>query len=587
MQTGNFPVKIYSGCAKVAYSCVLKSASPPTFWSEMNKLRKVTAIGCVAAFAAFGVAACGGDSSDSSSSSSSGSGGGDVNVTMSSFPDYVDPQLSYTVEGWETLYNVYTPLLTYKHAKGEDGTEVVPGLAEALPEVSPDGKTYKLKLRSNMKYSDGTPIKASDFTYAIQRLFKANSGGSVFYEPIVGAKEYADGSAQTISGIVTDDATGDITITLTEPNGTFDSLLGLPFAAPVPPTTPLDKDATNNPPPASGPFKITAVQAPQTMTLERNPEFKTVKDAGASEVADAGVDKIIITQNKSNTAQVTDIEQNRTDYMSDPPDADRLAEVKSRFGDRFRMEDSINTYYFWMNNEQAPFNDLKVRQAINYAIDPEALNRVFGGRLHASQQILPPGMPGYEEFKLYPGPDMAKAKALIAEANPTDKNITVWTDDEPDRKRIGEYYHDLLTQLGFNATLKVISGDVYWATIGNQSTPDLDTGFGDWFQDFPHPDDFFRPLLNGASILPTNGNNYSRANFPDLDAKMNELRTKQLTDPGVKEQYAALDKAYMEQAAWAPYGNEKYTTFLSERMDFDKSYRHLLFSQDFTSFAVK
>ena len=129
---------------------------------------------------------------------------------------------------------------------------------------------------------------------------------------------------------------------------------------------------------------------------------------------------------------------------------------------------------------------------------------MFGGRLHPTQQILPPGMPGYEEYKLYPGPDMAKAKQLIAEANPADKDITVWTDDEPDRKRIGEYYHDLLTQLGFNATLKVIAGDVYLTTIGNQSTPDLDTGFADWFQDFPHPDDFFRPLLTAtASCRPT------------------------------------------------------------------------------------
>jgi peptide/nickel transport system substrate-binding protein len=531
-----------------------------------------------------GATACGGGSD---STSDGGSGGGAIAVTMTSFPDYVDPQLSYTVEGWETLYNVYVPLLTYKHARGADGTQVVPGLAEAMPEVSPDGKTYRLTLRKDMKYSDGTPIKASDFTYAIQRLFKANSGGSVFYEPIVGTTDYADGTADTISGIVTDDATGAITITLTEPNGTFENVLGLPFSAPVPPTTPLDKDATNNPPPASGPFMISAVQAPQTLTMERNPQFQTVKDAGADEVADANVDKITVTQNKSNTAQVTDIEQNRVDYMSDPPDADRLAEVKSRYGDRFRMEESINTYYFWMNNQVAPFNDVKVRQAVNYAIDPEALNRVFGGRLHPTQQILPPGMPGYEEFTLYPGPDLEKAKQLIAEANPADRDITVWTDDEPDRKRIGEYYHDVLTQLGFNATLKVIAGDVYWTTIGNQSTPDLDTGFADWFQDFPHPDDFFRPLLNGANILPTNGNNYSRADFADLDAKMNELRTKQLEDPGVKEEYAALDKAYMERAAWAPYGNEEFTTFLSERMDFDKSYRHLLFNQDFSSFALK
>lgn len=543
-------------------------------------LRRATTIGVAVALTAFGVTSCGDDSSGG------GGGGGELNISMTSFPDYVDPQLSYTVEGWETLYNVYTPLLTYKHAKGADGTTVVPGLAKAMPEVSPDGKTYKLTLRPGMKYSDGTPIKASDFAYAIQRLFKADSGGSVFYKPIVGTSEYADGKADKISGITTDDATGDITIVLSEPNGTFDNILALPFAAPVPPSTPLDKDATNNPPPASGPFKITKVEAPQTMTLERNTNFKTVKDAGADEVADARVDKITVTQNKSNSAQVTGIEQNTIDFMADPPDADRLPEVKAKYGDRFRLEDSINTYYFWMNNKTAPFNDVRVRQAINYAIDPEALNRVFGGRLHPTQQILPPGMPGYQEYKLYPGPDLNKAKALIAEANPADKDITVWTDDEPDRKRIGEYYHDLLTQLGFNATLKVIAGDVYWATIGNQSTPDIDTGFADWFQDFPHPDDFFRPLLNGESILPTNGNNFSRVAIPELDAKMNELRTQQMSDD-VKKQYADLDRKYMEQAVWAPYGNEEFTTFVSDRVDFEKTVPHLLFNQDWAALALK
>jgi peptide/nickel transport system substrate-binding protein len=550
----------------------------------MRKLRKVLTVASVVALAACGVAACGGD--NKSSSGAGGSGGGEINVSMTSFPDYIDPQLSYTLEGFEVMFNTYTPLLTYKHEKGEAGTQVVPGLAKDMPEISADGKTYKLTLRPNMKYSDGTPIKASDFTYAIQRLFKANSGGSVFYEVIVGATDYADGKAPTISGIKTDDNTGDINITLTEPNGTFENILGLAFAAPVPPSTPLDKDATNTPPPASGPFMITKVDAPRTLTMERNPNFKTVKDAGADQVADAHVDKITVTQNKSNSAQVTGVEQNTIDFMVDPPDADRLPEVKAKYGDRFRFEEAINTYYFWMNNQTAPFNDVRVRQAINYAIDPEALNRVFGGRLHPTQQILPPGMPGYQEYKLYPGPDLAKAKQLLAEANPTDKNITVWTDDEPDRKRIGEYYHDLLTQLGFNAQLKVIAGDVYFTTIGNEQTPDLDTGFSDWFQDFPHPDDFFRPLLNGKNILPTNSNNYSRVAIAANDAKMDDLRKQQLTDD-VKKGYAALDKAYMEQAVWAPYGNEQFTTFVSNRLDFDKTYKHLLFNQDYSAFAVK
>jgi peptide/nickel transport system substrate-binding protein len=557
--------------------------------SKPRRVRNGIVIGCVTALAAFGVAACGGSSTESSSSGSSSSGsssaakeGGDVNVTMTSFPDYVDPQLSYTLEGWEVLWNVYTPLLTYKHSKGDDGTQVVPGLAKDMPQISADGKTYKLTLRPNMKYSDSTPIKASDFTYAVKRLFKADSGGSVFFEGIVGAKDFADDKAPEISGIQADDNTGDITIQLESANGTFNNVLGLMFAAPVSPKTPLDKDSTNTPPPASGPFMISKVDAPQSLTMVRNPQFQTVKDAGAG----AHVDTITVTQNKSNSAQVTGVMQNTIDFMADPPDADRLAEVKAKFSDRFRLERSINTYYFFMNNKTAPFNDIRVRQAINYAVDPEAINRIFGGRLHPTQQILPPGMPGYEEYKLYPGPDMEKAKALLAEANPTDKDITVWTNDEPDRKRIGEYYHDLLTQLGFNATLKVVAGDVYFATIGNTSAPDLDTGFIDWFQDFPHPDDFFRPLLNGENILPTNNSNYSQVAIPENDATMNKLREQQLNDD-VNKQYAALDKSYMQQAVWAPYGNEEYTTFVSDRIVFDEAYSHLLFNQDYTAFRLK
>jgi peptide/nickel transport system substrate-binding protein len=543
-------------------------------------------LACVTALAALGLVACGGDDDGGGEATE----GGEINVTMTSFPDYLDPQLSYTLEGWEVLWNTYVPLLTYKHEAGEAGTEVVPALAEDLPEISNGGKTYKLTLRKGMKYSDGQPIVASDFKFAIERLFTVDSGGSVFYEDIVGAEDFADGKADSISGITTNDQTGEITIELTDPNGTYPHLLGLMFGAPIPKNTPNADDPaglTNNPPPSSGPYMITNVDAPRTAVMVRNPQFKTVQDAGASEVPDGHVDQINIAQNKSNSAQVTGVEQGSIDFMVDPPISDRLPEVRAQYSDRFRFEESINTYYWWMNTQTPPFNDVRVRQAINYAIDPEALNRIFGGRLHPTQQILPPGMPGYQEYKLYPGPDMQKAQQLLAQANPSDKDITVWTDDEPDRKRLGEYYEDLLKQLGFNTTLKVIAGDVYFTTIGNEKTPDLDTGFTDWFQDFPHPDDFFRPLLNGASDLPTNSNNFSSVRIPALDKKMDELLMHQLDEPGIEDQYAALDKAYMEQAVWAPYGNEEFTTFVSDRLDFDTVYHHLLFNEDYTSFAIK
>ncbi len=552
----------------------------------MRKTRKVAVLACVTALAGLGLVACGGDDGGGGEATE----GGEINVTMTSFPDYLDPQLSYTLEGWEVLWNTYLPLLTYKHEAGEAGTEVVPCLAEDMPEISNGGKTYKLTLRKGMKYSDGQPIVASDFKFAIERLVTVDSCGSVVYEDIVGAEDFADGKADSISGITTNDQTGEITIELTNPNGTYPHLLGLMFGAPIPKNTPNADDPaglTDNPPPASGPYMIQNVDSPRTAEMVRNPQFKTVQDAGVSEVPEGHVDKINIAQNKSNSAQVTGVEQNNIDFMVDPPIADRLPEVRAQYSDRFRFEESINTYYWWMNTQTPPFNDVRVRQAVNYAVDPEALNRIFGGRLHPTQQILPPGMPGYQEYKLYPGPDMAKAQQLLAQANPSDKDITVWTDDEPDRKRLGEYYEDLLKQLGFNTTLKVISGDVYFTTIGNEKTPDLDTGFSDWFQDFPHPDDFFRPLLNGPGDLPTNSNNFSSVHIPALDKKMDELLTHQLTDPGIEDQYAALDKAYMEQAVWAPYGNEEFTTFVSDRLDFDTVYHHLLFNEDYTSFAIK
>ncbi|HSE45314.1 MAG TPA: ABC transporter substrate-binding protein, partial [Gemmatimonadales bacterium] len=546
---------------------------------RVRKTRKVAALACVTALAALGLAACG-----DSGGGGGGKEGGSINGTVTSFPDYLDPQLSYTLEGWEGLWNTYVPLLTYAHGNGDETTKVVPGLAEALPDISADGKTYTLTLRKGMKYSDGTPIKASDFPYAIQRLFKLDSGGAPFYENIVGATDYADGKADTISGIKTDDATGKITIQLEKPSGTFENELGLMFAAPVPQSTPLDKDQTNTPPPSSGPFMISKSDPPNSYTLERNPQFKTVLDAGA-DIPDAHVDSLTVTQNKNQSAQAQAIQQNSSDFMVDPPPADLLPQIESQYSDRFRFQDSINTYYFWMNYKQPPFNDVRVRQAVNYAIDPAALTRIFGGRLHPSQQILPPGMPGYQEYKLYPGPDLDKAKALLAQAKPSDMDITVWTDDEPDRKRIGAYYQDVLNQLGFRTTLKIISGDVYFTTIGNLSTPDLDTGFADWFQDYPHPNDFFEPLLSGDAIHPTNNNNFGQVDIPELTKEINDLDTKQLSD--VEDQYAELDKKFMEQAVWAPYGNERFTTFTSDRVNFDNVDFSLLFNLDYSSFQLK
>src|SRR5260221_4937508 len=121
-------------------------------------------------------------------SSSTGRTGGNIAILQTSFPDFLDPALGYTVDSWQPLTQVYPGLVAFPHASGAAGAKVKPGLAEALPRISADGKTYQLRLRQNLSFSDGTPIKASDFKHSIERVIATDSGGvSLGYTDIVGA----------------------------------------------------------------------------------------------------------------------------------------------------------------------------------------------------------------------------------------------------------------------------------------------------------------------------------------------------------------------------------------------------------------
>ena len=230
----------------------------------------------VAALAMLAIAACGDDDRTPGTPAATGGGkaGGSITISQTSQPDHLDPALTYTVNGIEPLWLVYTPLITYPRKEGQAGAELIPGLAEAMPEVSPDGKTYKLKLRQGLKYSDGSPVKASDFEHSIKRLLNLESGGSAFYLGIDGAQDYIDAGKCNgdIKGIVTDDKTGDITINLSEPDGSFNHVLGMWFAGLVPGDTPCE-DMTKNPPPGVGPYKVTESVPNRQFVLEKNENF--------------------------------------------------------------------------------------------------------------------------------------------------------------------------------------------------------------------------------------------------------------------------------------------------------------------------
>jgi peptide/nickel transport system substrate-binding protein len=539
---------------------------------------------------ALGVAACGGDDeSGGSGASSEGTKaartGGEAKSALTSYPDYMDPALSYTQEGWQTLWTVYTPLLSYKHEEGAGGAQLIPGLAEALPEVSEDGLTYTLTLRKGLKYSDGTDVKASDFEHTIKRVLNLESGGSAFYLGIDGAEKYVeDGRAKgDISGITTDDSTGEITIKLTEADGSFPYVLAMDFAGIVPSDTPFE-NRSKNPPAGVGPFKLENVRQNRGFELVKNESFPRIDGIPA-----AKLDKITVEIVKNQQRQTQDIISNRLDYALDPPPADQLRTVKEQNKDRFEEYVTNSTYYFFLNNRVAPFDKKEAREAVNLAIDKRSLSRLFGGLLEPGCNFLPPGMQGYKKIEPCPwgdptaAPQVDKARQLIKDAGLEGDKVSVYGNDEDPSRPVAEYLTDVLNQIGFEADTKIVEGSVYFQTIGNQKTK-AQAGFANWFQDFPHPRNFMF-LIDPESIQNTNNQNFGNVDDPKIRELLADANAKPIEEAA--DTYSEVDKYVVDNAYVAPYGHRKLANFVSERIDFENcTVTHPVYQLDFTQLCL-
>ena len=541
-----------------------------------------------AAVLAMVAAGCGGSSSSSSgnNTSTASSGSSSSGKTFANFRlaydtgiDYLDPALSYTVEGWGIMWNVYLPLLGYKHVNGPDGATIVPYLAQDLPKVTNGGKTYTMTLRSGVKYSDGTPVKASDFKSSIVRDFKVDSPGVGFFGGIVGSDNAKSGD---ISGITTDDKTGKITINLTAPQGDFENILATTFAALVPANSPA-KDMSSKPLPSTGPYMIKSYKANKQAIVVRNPNFDVSLFDG--NVPKGNPDRMTIDILGDPGVALQRVINGQDDYDFQQPPPDRLSSIQSKYANQIKVYTPANTYYFFMNNKVPPFDNLKARQAVEYAIDRTALVRVYGGLGQPTENILPPTYPSYKKHDLYPF-NLAKAKQLVAASGDKGMSVTVWNHDRGNDPKATAYLVDQLNKIGFKAKEKIINSAVYWTTVGNQATK-AQIGFADWFQDYPHPLDWFDVLLNGDRITQTHNNNYSNFDDSAVNAKIDSLKKEPSLTSSVNAQWAALDKQVMQQAAWAPFMNRQFIDFFNSDIDLSCYVQHVLYQFDFATICHK
>jgi len=288
---------------------------------------------------------------------------------------------------------------------------------------------------------------------------------------------------------------------------------------------------------------------------------------------------------QDDSAALQQVINGQADYDFHPIPVDRLADVQSKYGDQLKIYTPANTYYFFMNARTPPFDKLAVRQAVNYAIDRNALVRLYGGLATPTENILPPTYPQYKKHDLYPF-NVAKAKQLIKSAGAAGTAVTVWGSNRETSKKPVAYLADVLNKIGLKATIKIIDGSIYWTTVGNQATK-AQIGFADWFQDYPHPLDWFDVLLNGDRITDTHNNNY--ANFDDkaVNAKIASLKKEATLSDSVNTDWASVDKMVDAQAPWAAFMNRQFTDFFNSDMDLSCYVNHVLYQFDYSSICHK
>jgi peptide/nickel transport system substrate-binding protein len=312
------------------------------------------------------------------------------------------------------------------------------------------------------------------------------------------------------------------------------------------------------------------------LKLVRNTFFKEwSKDAQPKGNPDTIIQKFGLTP----TAQVTAVENNTADWMFDQPPADRLGELSTKYASRVHVNPLTAVWYFAFNVRQPPFNNLKARQAVNYATDRNALVKIYGGPKLAvpTCQILPQNFPGYVPYCPYtknPGsgkwtaPDLTKARQLVTQSGTKGAAVKVNTDTNDVDKGLGLYFVGLLNSLGYKATLQALSPDIQYPYVQNsKNKPQF--AFSSWYQDYPAASDFLDILLGCGSFHPNSNSSPNIAEFCDkgIQAKMENAGKVGITNPdSANKIWAQVDKEVTDQAPWVSMFNPKYIDVLSNRI---------------------
>lgn len=490
--------------------------------------------------------------------------GGTVRMLQNADFSYLDPARGFD-GGVNAFYRlVYRGLTMQAAGDAEDPNEIVPDLATGLGEVSEDGLSWTYTLKEGIKFDNGDPITSTEMKFGISRAWDPEIGiGSPWLKQVIDAPEdyegpYRSGDLPTIE--TPDDKT--IVFHLKAPFPEFDAVLAQANAVPFPEGTGGGDEFLSDIV-SSGPYDLKNYTPGSSISLERNENWDPSTDDVRRAYPDAwefeiGLDPSTIDE-RMIAGQGTDV-----NAISGTVQSSTLARLQDpRIAERVMEAPAYCTTYMGMNTTSEVFSDVKVRQAINYAIDRSAVVNASGGTQLAdpATAILPPTISGHKDFDLYPGVDgkgdIDAARELLEDAGLADGfEFTLDIRSQPKMQAQAEAIQQSLEPLGVTVNLNVIDTSTYYETIGTPSQQN-DAAITGWCPDWASSaSTFLPPLFDGSNITEKGNSNLAQIDDEGINARIDEIMLMEDLDQA-NVAWGDLDEQIMEQAPIAPLVLEK------------------------------
>ncbi|ONK16135.1 ABC transporter substrate-binding protein [Streptomyces sp. MP131-18] len=534
-----------------------------------------------AATAALALSACSGGGAAGNGGNDAGGGaftdtperGGTVTMLQNADFSYLDPARGFD-GGVNNFYRlVYRTLTTPAPGNSDDPSEIVPDLATDLGTPSEDGLSWTFTLKEGVRFEDGTPITSADVKFGVSRSWDPEIGiGSPYARQVIDAPEGYEGPYRSgpLDTIETPDART-IVFHLKEPFPEFGSVVSQNSFVPFPEGSGAG-DAFINDIIASGPYTLDSYSPGSSIKLVRNDEWDPETDDVREAYPDAwefviGLDvatideRMLAGQGADANAIALTIQPATLARIQTPQLQERKLELPG-----------VCTTYMGLNTTKEPFDDVRVRQAVNLAVDRAAVQNASGGTQLAdiATTILPPAVGGYREYDLYPSEehqgDVEAARALLEEAGlPDGFDMTLDIRSQPKMQAQAEAVQQALDRVGIDVELNVIDTSTYYETIG---TPALqhDAAITGWCPDWASSaSTFLPPLFDGRNITDQGNSNLAQINDEGINARIDEIRA--MTDlEAANEQWGLLDEEIMELAPVVPLAFESTITLPGENV---------------------